>query len=101
MLQRGGVQRCVVGWHGRRGKSRSFCSQLVVASRTIGRLCKVLWACAVQPRGGQRANEDEEGVSQGGRSGMQSTHALATSEGRRMKDGDGGLDRQGELRGSG
>lgn len=89
LLQRGGVQRCVVGWHGRRGNRRKFCSQLVVASIMIGRLCKVLWACAVQRRGRggggrRRANEDEEGVSQGGRSGVQSTHAFATTHERRL-----------------
>lgn len=61
LLQRGGVQRCVVGWHGRRGKRRKFCSQLVVASIMIGRLCKVLWACAVQRRGRGGPEEGERG----------------------------------------
>lgn len=62
------------------GHETQFCSQLVVASVMIGRLCKVLWPCVVQRRGRRRANEDEEGVSQGGRSGLQSTHAFATHE---------------------
>lgn len=68
------------------GHEMQFCSQLVVASAMIGRLCKVLWSCAVQRWRARRANEDEEGVSQGGRSGMQSTHASATLEGGRMED---------------
>lgn len=74
MLQRGGVQRCVVGWHGRRGKRRKFCSQLVVASIMIGRLCKVLWACVVQRRGRWGGEEGERGRT---RAKMESHRAAA------------------------
>lgn len=63
------------------GQETQFCSQLVVDSIMIGRLCKVLWSRIVQHRGGQRANGVQEGVSQGGRSGMQSTHAFASRRG--------------------
>lgn len=73
------------------GQETQFCSQLVMASKMIGRLCKVLWPCAVRRRERTGANEDEDGVSQGGRSGMQSTHAFATTHERLMRQGELGV----------
>lgn len=40
------------------GQETQFCSQLVLASIMIGRLCKVLWPCAVRRR---EATEGERG----------------------------------------
>lgn len=84
MLQRGGVQRCVVGWHGRRGKRRKFCSQLVLASHDRAAMQGPLGLCCPTPgargAGGGRTRTRRESH----RAAAQECNQLMHSQ-RRMK----------------